>query len=239
MNQLLDKIYQTKSVEDAQGNIINPFPTATSYEIGTLFQELIKTNKLQRTLEIGMAYGLSTMFICQAHQEKGSGSHIAIDPFQSTYWGSVGLLNIQKAGLSDKLCFYQGLSYEVLPRLLAQGEKIDFAFIDGSHLFDYTLVDFFYIDKLLEQGGYVILDDIWMPAVRKVLYFILRNMNYEIVKSNTNIDFKVRLKRFTKRFLQNPLERDYKGVKYLSSNICVLRKVFSEDDRAWDFHRSF
>lgn len=237
MNQVLEKIYDTKSVEDAEGNIINPFPTATSYEIGTLFQNLIKEHKLDRTLEIGMAYGLSTMFICQAHRDKGSGSHIAIDPFQSTYWKSIGLLNIEKSGLSDILKFYQGLSYEVLPQLLAQ-DKIDFAFIDGSHHFDYTLVDFFYIDKLLEVGGYVVLDDIWMPGVRKVLYYILQNRAYEVVKTQNNENVGVRIKRLTKRFLQNPLERNYRGVKFTPGNICVLRKI-SEDEREWDFYRSF
>lgn len=238
MNQLLNKIYETKSVEDAEGNIINPFPTATSYEIGTLFHEFIQKHKLERTLEIGMAYALSTMFICQAHRDKGSGSHIAIDPMQSTLWKSIGVLNIEKAGLSDILRFYRGLSDEVLPQLLAQKEKIDFAFIDGSHHFDYTLVDFFYIDKLLETGGYVVFDDIWMPGIRKVLYFILKNRGYEIVKTHTDDNVGVRFKRLAKRFLQNPLEGNYQGVKYIPGNICILRKI-SDDKRDWDFYCSF
>jgi hypothetical protein len=47
------------------------------------------------------------------------------------------------------LRFYHAPSDEVLPRLCAQHERFDFAFIDGNHRFDYVLVDFFYIDKLL------------------------------------------------------------------------------------------
>jgi len=38
---------------------------------------------------------------------------------------------------------------------LARGVKIDFAFVDGWHTFDYTLIDFFYIDKILRSGGLV------------------------------------------------------------------------------------
>jgi len=241
MNQLLTKIYETQAVEDAEGNQINPFPTATAWNIGTLFQELIKNHNLNSTLEIGMAYGLSTMFICQAHQDKGSGSHIAIDPFQSTMWKSIGLLNIKKAGLSDKLRFLEAFSYEALPQLLAERQQIDFAFIDGSHHFDYTLVDFFYVDKLLEIGGYVVFDDIWMPGIRKVLYFVLRNRMYELVDVQPKTSWEKRLLRFTKRFLQNPLERDYKGIKYLPDNICILKKIADEnpENRPWDFHRSF
>ncbi len=241
MNLVLKEIYEKKSVQDSQGNLINPFPTATSIEIGTFFREFIQENNLRSTLEIGMAYGLSSMFICQTHDDRGYGSHIAIDPFQSSQWKSIGLLNIEKASLSDKLRFFEGYSYEVLPKLLAQKETIDFAFIDGSHQFDYTLVDFFYIDKLLQIGGYVIFDDIWMPGVRKVLYFVLRNRMYELVKINVASTLKQRITRFTRRFLQNPLEKDYYGIKYLPDNICVLKKVAEETDenRPWDLHRSF
>ncbi len=238
MNQLLDKIYETKVLEDSQGNLINPFPTATPYDTGMIFKELIQKNHLERTLEIGMAYGLSTMFICQSHHDKGSGSHIAIDPFQSTMWKSIGMLNIKRAGLSEKLQLFEAFSYEVLPQLLAEGKKIDFAFIDGSHQFDYTLVDFFYVDKLLEVGGYVVFDDIWMPGIRKVLYFILKNRGYEIVVNHSDISWKKRVERTARRWIQNPLERDHNGIRFLPLNICVLKKI-SEDNRPWDFYRSF
>ena len=56
-----------------------------------------------------------------------------------------------------------------LTRLCAEGERIDFAFIDGNHRFDYTLVDFFYIDKMLRLGGHVAFDDLWIASVRKVV----------------------------------------------------------------------
>jgi predicted O-methyltransferase YrrM len=63
--QLLEEIYQTQTVRDSQGNEINPFPTATAYDLGTTLQEFIQKNRLERTLEIGMAYGLSTLFFCR------------------------------------------------------------------------------------------------------------------------------------------------------------------------------
>ncbi|NJR75273.1 MAG: class I SAM-dependent methyltransferase [Scytonema sp. CRU_2_7] len=156
MNQLLEEIYSTKLVKDAAGNSINPFPTATPYDIGVVLKEFIQKYNLERTLEVGMAYGLSTLFICQAHQDKGTGIHTAIDPMQNNLWKSIGLLNIERAGLADKLRFMESCSHEALPQLLTKGEKLDFAFIDGSHHFDYTLIDFFYIDKLLHLGGYVV-----------------------------------------------------------------------------------
>ena len=53
----------------------------------------------------------------------------------------------------------------------AQGERIDFAFIDGAHTFDHALVDFFYIDRMLNVGGIVAFDDLGFPCIEKVCRF--------------------------------------------------------------------
>ncbi|GET37222.1 class I SAM-dependent methyltransferase [Microseira wollei] len=238
MNQLLEHIYNTGYVEDGDGKLINPFPTATPRETGTILYEIVQQYNLERTMEIGMAYGLSTLFICQAHQDRGVGNHTAIDPKQSTIWKSIGLLNIKRSGLSERLRFFETFSDEVLPQIVKTGENFDFAFIDGSHLFDYALLDFFYIDKLLAVGGYVVFDDLWMPAVRKVISFVLRNRSYELVKIKPKANWIKRLARVTYRLVQNPLDLYSLKIKFITENICLLKKV-SEDSRVWDFHRSF
>ncbi|PSF35561.1 hypothetical protein C7H19_16260 [Aphanothece hegewaldii CCALA 016] len=238
MNSLLEHIYTVGRVEDSQGNLIDPFPTATPLKIGLFLKETINKYSLKNTLEIGMAYGLSSLFICQAHQDAGSGYHTAIDPKQSQKWQSIGLLNIKRAGLENKLRFFEERSDKVLPQLFIQGEKIDFAFIDGNHLFDYTLVDFFYIDHLLSVGGYIAFDDIWMPSVRKVVSFVLTNRNYELIPVKIEEQLSTQLWRISKRFMQNPFEINDLKFKMFSSNVCLVKKI-SEDQRKWDFHRSF
>jgi predicted O-methyltransferase YrrM len=238
MNSVLEKIYETSHVEDAQSNLINPFPTATSQETGTILSELIQKHDCQKTLEIGCAYGLSTLFMCQTHENRGAGNHTAIDPGQSSLWKSIGLLNIKRAKLEDRFQFFEAPSYETLPKLLADRECFDLAFIDGSHFFDYTLVDFFYIDKLLSVGKYVVFDDIWMPSIRKVVYYLLRNRKYELVKIDKPVSFKNYALRVGYRFVQNIFEIDYGGIRWIPHNICLLKKI-DEDRRDWKFHRLF
>mmetsp|Transcript_39969 Transcript_39969/g.89834 ORF Transcript_39969/g.89834 Transcript_39969/m.89834 type:complete len:105 (+) Transcript_39969:602-916(+) len=46
------------------------------------------------------------------------------------------------------------------------------------HTFDYVLVDAFYADLLLEDGGLLILDDLWLPAVQAVMHFFVTNRRY-------------------------------------------------------------
>ena len=69
------------------------------------------------------------------------------------------------------------------PRLAAAGSRIQFAFIDGWHTFDHALVDFFFVDRMLDVGGIVVIDDVGYPSIRRLCHFILSNREY------TTIDF--------------------------------------------------
>jgi hypothetical protein len=70
----------------------------------------------------------------------------------------------------------------VLPQLLKEDKQFDFIFIDGDHKFDGILVDFYYADLLLENGGYVLFHDTWMRSTQLVSSFIKKNkQNYEVV----------------------------------------------------------
>jgi predicted O-methyltransferase YrrM len=239
MNALLERIYRSGEVEDADGHRIRCSPVGVTLEAGTVLYDLIRATRPERTLEIGLAYGVSALFICQAHRDNGTGRHTAIDPFEQDVWQSIGVLNIERAGLSDLFRFLPAPSFEVLPQLYAGGERFDFALIDGSHLFDDALIDFFYIDKLLTVGGHVVFDDLWMPGVRKVVAFVLRNRAYRLVRPSVRYRAPVwkRVARVGRRILQDPFGRDVR-LKLVTENVGVLTKT-AEDARPWDHHRSF
>jgi predicted O-methyltransferase YrrM len=238
MNEVIERIYRTGQVEDAQGNVYRLVSSVT-YEVGIVLYQLVRALKPSRTVEVGMAYGLSTLFICQGLRDNGSGHHTAIDPLQEARFKTIGLLNMERASLKSLLRFYQAPSDEVLPQLRVQNERFDFAFIDGNHRFDYTLVDFFYLDKLLDIGGHIALDDLWIPSVRKVASFILKNMPYELVRppsTRKTPAWKWGL-RVGRRILQNPLGRDW-ALKCVPENIAVFKKI-SADQKAWRHDRAF
>lgn len=182
-SELIDRIYETGKVETADGRLLDAFPAALprfhAQEIGRLVRE----GGFTRTLETGMAFGLSTLAICSVHAEHGEGSHVAIDPFQSTDWHGVGVLNLRRAGLDHFARVIEEPSDDALPRLRGEGARIDFALIDGLHLFDATLVDFFNIDRMLDVGGVVVFHDTWMPAVAQAVAFVRRNRAYAPVEA--------------------------------------------------------
>jgi predicted O-methyltransferase YrrM len=181
--RLIDTIYETGRVEAADGSLLDAFPAALPRLHAEEIARLVRDMHLTRTLETGMAYGLSTLAICEVHAERGEGSHIAIDPFQSTDWRGIGVLNLRRAGLDHLVRVIEEPSDDALPRLRAEGVRLDFALIDGLHLFDATLVDFFHIDRMLDIGGVVVFHDTWMPAVAQAVAFVRRNRAYEPVEA--------------------------------------------------------
>ena len=58
--------------------------------------------KPQNTLEIGLAFGASSLVIASTHQDLEhlpNYQHVAIDPYQSTTWDNTGKVMLEKAGL--------------------------------------------------------------------------------------------------------------------------------------------
>ena len=133
--------------------------------------DLLNEKNLCKTLEIGFAFGNSTAHIIAATNS----NHIAIDPFQEIYFQNLGIKNLEKLGLEDRLIFVSDYSHNVLPLLLKEHRKFDFIFIDGGHRFDFIFIDFYYSDLLLEKGGYFLFHDTWMRSVQLVLSFIAEN----------------------------------------------------------------
>jgi predicted O-methyltransferase YrrM len=176
---LIERIYETGRVEAGDGTLVEAFPAALPRFHAQEIERLVRDMGLTRTLETGMAYGLSTLAICAVHAARGEGAHIAVDPFQSSDWGSIGVLNLERAGLSSRARVVEARSDEALPRLRDEGVRLDFALIDGLHLFDATLVDFFHADRMLDVGGVVVFHDTWMPAVAQAVAYVSANRAYE------------------------------------------------------------
>jgi len=182
MNPVLAQILATRTVTRRDGSAV-PLDSAISADEGNALDRLIRRYKPRTTLEVGLAHGVSALFICDALSAVCGNRHIVIDPGQHA-WEGLGLLNLERAGYAPLVEYHDALSHAALPALHAAGRRLDFAFIDGWHTFDYALVDFFYVDLMLNVGGIVVLDDAWSyPAVRKLARYIATHRRYTLVDS--------------------------------------------------------
>src|SRR5205814_9933840 len=97
------------------------------------------------------------------------------------------LAALDRAGLRDRFTLLEGPAHLVLPPLVEQSVQLDFAFIDGWHTFDYKLLDFFFIDKMLRPGGIVALHDYQWESTGHVVRFALTHRRYTVAPAHRHL----------------------------------------------------
>ena len=165
----------------AEGNVR---PVAIGPEEGSALRDWIRREGALRTIETGLGYAVSTLFICEGLLANGpNGRHVAIDPHLPNSHVDAGLAALEAAGVRELVEFHADRSEVVLPRLLAEGRRFHFAFIDGNHRFEGVLLDLVYVGRLLRAGDVVFVDDMQLPAVRRTTGFCVANLGWTLEDS--------------------------------------------------------
>ena len=187
MNTILENIISSQQVTDGESTypLRHPdfpnLPVAVDRTEGTFLQKIIKDLKAQRTLEIGCAYGVSTLFMCEAAASLPAfAQHIVIDPYQRTQWRGIGLKHVVDAGYGFLVDFREEPSEIVLPSLVKAGVTLDFAFVDGWHTFDQVMTEFYYLNRLIRVGGVIAFDDADRRSVNRAIRHALTYPAYRV-----------------------------------------------------------
>ena len=246
----LERIFQTSKIDGPDNQAIR-LHSNTSKEQGYFIQKILDSVRPTRTLEVGLAYGISTLFILEKHREYKNphGCHVVIEPFP---WGGVAEHLIRQEKLHELADIRYELSDKILPRLYADNHRIQFAYIDTTKLFDTVLQDFYFIDKMLDVNGVIIFDDCGAgcPGVQRVARFVNTLPHYEIFathnKAPRSIKRKIASTVINACIALLPFKRDlYPTIDFttdeklgLDSSCIAFRKV-AADSRRWDWDHSF
>jgi predicted O-methyltransferase YrrM len=147
-------------------------PVAIGPAEGTALQDWVHREGARQTLETGLGYAISTLFICEVLVGNG-GRHVAIDPNRLESLGT-----LEEAGVRELVEVHAEESEIVLPRLLSEGRRFDLAFIDGNHRFEGVFLDLVYCGRLLEPEAVVFVDDMQLPAIRRAVSFCATNLGW-------------------------------------------------------------
>jgi predicted O-methyltransferase YrrM len=180
LEKFIAELYARGSTYGDDGTEFKILPMSLPPERGAFLSEICRAQRPGSTIEIGMAYGLSTLLIVQTLLENGVAAcaHTVMDPFQSSTFHDAGRRAIREAGVEAMVDFHPDYSEYLLPRLLQEGRRFDFAFIDGNHRFDHVFVDLFYINRLLRPSGVLVLDDCFSDSVHFACRFLQANYGY-------------------------------------------------------------
>src|SRR5262245_5460217 len=179
MHPVLAELLRTGKSPTPDGDTV-PLESHVLPDEAEFLSQVVRQIAPATSLEIGLAMGCSALAICDALPAKST--HIVIDPKQNArpLWRGIGLHNLTRAGFADRIEFHELPSHRALAQLESANRRIQFAFIDGFHTFDYALAGFFLVDRLLEPGGAVAFDDADWPSVRRVVRYVATNRAYVV-----------------------------------------------------------
>jgi predicted O-methyltransferase YrrM len=168
------------AVARSDGTAHTTFPVAASAAEGEALRSWVTREAATHTIEVGLGYGISALFICEGLLANGAADarHVVIDPRQDTRFSNCGLQFLDDAGIEDMVEFHADESQLVLPGLLAEGRQFDLAFVDGNHRFDGVFVDLVYLGRLVRAGGIVFVDDYQLRAVARAASFFVTNVGW-------------------------------------------------------------
>lgn len=247
MIPLVEEIYKSGIVLVAQDKQHQLKANVDRTEGEFLFELISSDASIAKTLEVGFAYGLSSLHITAATAGRAGAHHVIIDPFQKTQWHGIGIANLRRAGVTNYELIEE-LSEFALPRLAkANPGGFDFVFIDGWHTFDHTLIDLFYANRLLRVGGYLVVDDCGVVGVAKAVSYVANYPCYSLhaQSKGTSDTTKRRLAKKVFNSLPSSLrstalpKKIYDALHRARYSSMVALKKTAEDDRNWIWYRDF
>jgi len=244
MNQVLREIFKTSTVIGQNGEK-HPLHSQTSENQCKFLESIIIKTKARIAVEIGLAYGISSLAICEALRNQDNPRHHIIDPLQAD-WQDIGLLNLEKAGFLKNVEFYRDYSHAVLPKLHGSGLRADFAYADTTKVFDILMVDVFYLHKILRVGGILVLDDCNFPGIRKLARFLCHHPGWKLHSSFESYQTSTPKKILSKICNRIPWKEKWFAPDLLELDIdlgihvhCLAFEKVCEDDRHWAWFTYF
>jgi hypothetical protein len=158
-------------------------------------------NGLSASVETGC--GLTTLFFSQVSQKHTS----------FTLGGNIddSLTRVRSSPLlkAETVQFVEGPSQLTLPAHKWE-TKVDIALIDGAHAYPFPELDYFYMYPQVNTWGFLIVDDIQIPTIRRLYDFLREDeMFYEFAVVSTTAFF---LRTDAKTF--NPYGDNWPDQKY-------------------------
>lgn len=149
---------------------------------GEAIRRWITNENAACTIEIGLAFGFSALYICEGLLLNGhpDSRHVTLDPWQQSGYANRGLEILQEAGVRSLVEFHSEQSQLCLPQFVKEGRQFDLAFVDGNHRFDAVFVDLYFVGHLVRKGGIIILDDYNLPGIHRATSFFLKNLQWRI-----------------------------------------------------------
>jgi predicted O-methyltransferase YrrM len=145
--------------ENWAGDVADHFAMSSSFgRKGRILQTVIRFARSDRCLELGTAYGMSSMFMLEALADRGDSGHVTTLEGGELQFALASAMLRQRYG--DRVTCERGWTQDAVPRIVTSLDRIDFLFHDAAHGRDEYLRDFLAVAPHLGPGAVALFDDI-------------------------------------------------------------------------------
>jgi hypothetical protein len=175
LDTVLSQIEQ-RFVPNEHGRKIKLRENDVTPEQAELLLYLVTETKPILTIETGFDHGLITAMFAAGHMYNGlKGGHVPMQSQPKYVLEGIGLYNMSKLDLK----LYQVMEHEsamVLPQMYLQklNDGLALAYLNSATEFDEQMMEYFYLNKLLQEGGIIAINTS-VPARRELVDYIRKN----------------------------------------------------------------
>ena len=186
-------------------------------EAQVLYQLVAKSGAV-KTLEIGLALGASAVAIADALScQPKEHCHVVLDPYQH-HFGNVGLLELERLGLRQRVEFHQMSSEDFLHDASKNGARFDLIFNDGSHMFGSKVTSAFLGDRCLRVGGIFAFHDAFKRSTTACVRYLVGECGYKPVSLQPDSIFK----RWARSVKYIAIHGAWYAIKIIPTTCCSL-----------------
>jgi hypothetical protein len=172
LDELLTMIEQ-RSVPTEQGGVVTLTDDDITLPQAELLFYLVTQTKPILTVETGFNHGLAASIITAAHVYNGlKGGHVPIQEQPRSFMDGIGFYTIERLDLPG----YQIMEHEtgmVLPQMYLQklNDGLSFVYFNSATEFDEQMMEYFYLGRLLNEGGIIAINTA-APARQQLVDYI-------------------------------------------------------------------
>ncbi|MCC7299166.1 MAG: class I SAM-dependent methyltransferase [Bacteroidia bacterium] len=145
--------------------------TARNAKYSKFLFRLIQYLNPEFSLELGTGSGITALY-----QGAALGPANPLHTIEgSSALSDVAAFNAEQCGLQNNIVFHKGTFESVLPQLLAQIPRVDYAYIDGNHSYKPTIDYFDQLLPKLHESSVLVFDDINWSEDMKNAWAVIRS----------------------------------------------------------------
>jgi predicted O-methyltransferase YrrM len=152
--------------------------------LGRYIYDVVRVHKPAVCIELGTAFGVSALYITAALAANNNGGYLFSIEGSAGY-AKIAERTLQQLDMNNRWEILVGSTQTRLPELLAETERVDFAFIDADHSYEGTIWHFEQLLTKSVPGTILLFDDVnWSTDMLQAWDEIKRHprtTNYKLI----------------------------------------------------------